>query len=121
MKKTLAAAALAGLVALGASACGGGPSVSTAGLQKAGVLYLGCTVEHNNTEVTGLGLRIANPTGKPVTVTGISVDIVVAGQLLEQPKLLVDGNSVQPGNTALHFQLSGDGYTQSKCRVAGWS
>ena len=115
-KKVAAALALAGLVALGASACGG---VNTAGLQQAGALYFGCTVtNHGNTVI---GLKIANPTGKPVTVTGITVDILAGSQVTQQETLSVDGNSVQPGTTSQSYPLDELLGGRTSCRVASWS
>ena len=42
-------------------------------------------------------------------------------ELVQQDNLGVDGNSVQPGNTTLHYQV-GEGYPATmSCQVAGWS
>lgn len=113
------AAAVLGLAACGSST----PNVSTAGLHKAGVLYLGCTVEHNSAgQVTQLKIRIVNPTSSPVTVNSVGIELVGEGNVLEQESSLTFGDSVPPGGTNLASQFGlGMGSTGLICRVAGWS
>jgi hypothetical protein len=98
-------------------------TVSTAGLSKAGVLYLGCKIQHNSAgQVTQLKIRIVNPTSSPVKVNSVGIELVGLGNALEQQGNLTFGDSVPPGGTNLGSQFGlGMGSTDMTCRVGGWS
>jgi len=129
---TLAAAALLALAGCGGNGAtrrpyaqnsppAAGPPVIPAGMQKDGQLYTSCALTYTDGVPTGATIKLYNPGGNPVQVTGIGIEQISNGILMSTlPVQTADFPGLVAAGIELTEPVTFDSGSSATSCQAGW-